>query len=220
MRIVALRSSVLAALAVALLGVAGSPAASSPRPVGSSFYVVRADPRLCPSPICGGYWVSRANYARTRCHDGLLRPRCYVASAVGEDRQQLATGVPDGALARATIEPRTFGGFGKLGVLVVADVFSPAGRAQPSGRFFRLIDTGMRCIRAPCFSVRASTLNRSSQTTLSGVAIHGVVPDELVVRVEKALRRKNGVLSQGRVAASSDGGRALRPTRFFLGSES
>jgi hypothetical protein len=217
---VAVRSGVLAALTVALLGVAGSPAASSPRPAGSSFHVVRADPRLCPSPICGGYWVSRANYARTRCHDGLLRPRCYVASAVGDDRQPLATGVPDGALARATIEPRTFGGFGELGVLVVADLFSPAGRAQPSGRFFRLVDTGIRCIRAPCFFVRASTLNRSSRTTLSGVAILGVVPDELVARVEKALHGKSGVLAQGRVAASSDGGRVLRPTRFFLGSES
>lgn len=188
--------------------------------VGSSFYVVRADPRLCPSPICGGYWVSRANHARTRCHDGLLRPRCYVATAVGEDRQPLTTSVPDGALARATIELRTFGGLGKLGVLVVAGVFSPAGQAQPSGRFFRLVDTGIRCIRAPCFYVRASTLNRALRTTLSGVEILGVVPDELVARVEKALGTRNGVLAQGRVATSSDGGRALRSTRFFLGSES
>ena len=36
-------------------------------------YIVRADPRLCPSPLCGGYWVALANGARTRCADGVAR---------------------------------------------------------------------------------------------------------------------------------------------------
>ena len=215
------RPGVLAALVALLLALGGAtPAASNPSLVRSSFYVVRPDPRLCPSPLCGGYWVARANHARTRCHDGLLRPRCYVANAVDEDRQPLTRGVSDGALARATIESRSFEGLGQLGVLVVAGVFSPAGRAPPSGRFFRLVETGIRCIRAPCFSIRASQLNRSSRTTLSGVEVVGAVSEWLVFRIETALRTKNGVLAQGRIVASSDGGREFRATRFFLRSES
>jgi hypothetical protein len=187
----------------------------------SSFYVVRADPRLCPSPLCGGYWVARANHARTRCHDGLLRPRCYVAGAVGKDRLPPRTSVPDGALAWATIEPRSFDGLGKLGVLVVADAFSPAGRAVPSGRFFRLVDTGIRCIRAPCFSIRASQLNRLARTTVSDVDARApqATPGE-TARAEAALGSTTGLFAQGRIVPGLEGGRLFRPTRFFLRSES
>lgn len=195
-------------------------ATANPPQVGSSFYVVRPDPRLCPSPLCGGYWVALANRARTRCHDGLLRPRCYVARAVDEDRHPLTATLPDGALARAAIESGAFEGLGQLGVLVVADVYAPAGGAPPSGRFVRLVDTGIRCIRAPCFSIRAAWLNRSSRTTLSGLESLGVVSEWLVFRVETALATKNGVLAQGRIVATIDGGREFQATRFFLRSTS
>jgi hypothetical protein len=218
---VAVRSSVCLVLAAGLVAMAASSAASTAPPAGASFYVVRADPRLCPSPLCGGYWVSLANHARTRCHDGLLRPRCYVAGTRGRERNPRATSVPDGALARATLETSSFGGLGELGVLVVAEVFPPAGRARPAGHFFRLVDTGVRCVRAPCFSIRASQLNRSTRTTVSDIDARSarLAPAELA-RAEAALSTKGGVLAQGHVVPTADGGRALRATRFFLRSES
>jgi hypothetical protein len=187
---------------------------------GSAHYVVRVDPRLCPSPLCGGYWVSLANHARTRCHDGLLRPRCYVASAVGKGGAP-SVNLADGALARARIASRGFDGLGRLGVLVVADAFAPAGRARSAGRFFRIVDTGIRCIRAPCFSQRAGQLNRALWTTVSGVDLttSKATPTELA-RAEAELRTKRGLLAQGRIVAGDDGGRMLRATRFFLRSES
>lgn len=221
----AVRLLPLLPVTVALMAAGGtlqqsSASVANPPPVGSAHYVVRADPRLCPSPLCGGYWVSLANHARTRCHDGLLRPRCYVANAVGADRHTLKTGVVDGALARAEIESWPFDGFGRLGVLVVADAFSPAGRATPAGRFFRLVDTGIRCIRAPCFSIRASQLNRSSRTTVSGtdLAAANATTDERA-RAEAAIGMKGGLLAQGRIIPSQDGGHELRATRFFLRSQ-
>lgn len=212
------RRAALATLVAVLVGLAGAaPASSNPPPVGSSFYVVRLDPRLCPSPLCGGYWVSLANHARTRCHDGLLRPRCYVANAVDERRRPLTKSVADGALARAVIESWTVEGFGQLGVLVVANVYAPAGRAPESGSFFRVVDTGIRCVRAPCFALRASRLNRALRTTLSGIDIGAAraTPDELL-RVEAAFGRKNGVLARGGIVSASGGGRNFRVTRFFL----
>jgi uncharacterized protein DUF6748 len=218
MRIVLVRPAVLTALVAVLVALVGAPGApSTPPPAGSSYFVVRPDPRLCPSPLCGGYWVSLANHARTRCHDGLLRPRCYVANAVDGHRHPLTAGPANGSLVRAAIERWTFEGFGQLGVLVVANVFAPAGRAPESGGFLRLVDTGIRCVRAPCFALRASRLNRSSRTTLSGIDIGAArtTPGELD-RVEAALGTKNGVLAQGGIEPTSDGGRVFRATRFFL----
>ena len=214
------RPGMLIALVAVLAGLAGAaPAASNP-PAAASYFVVRPDPRLCPSPLCGGYWVSLANHARTRCHDGLRRPRCYVASAVGVDRHPLKANPADGAIVRAAIESWTFGGFGQLGILVVINVFAPAGRAPESGRFFRVAGTGIRCVRTPCFALRASRLNRSSRATLSGIDIGTARtgPDELE-RVEAALDTKNGVLARGSVVSASDGGRIFRATRFFLRSQ-
>lgn len=209
-----LLSAVAVVLGCAVVARSGAP------PVGSAVYVVRPDLRLCPSPMCGGYWVALANHARTKCADGLRRPACYVAKVVDEDRRPLETGIPRGALARADVEETTYQGIGKLGVLVAADVFSSAGRGPRSGRFFRLVDTGVRCIRAPCFSIRASLINRSSRTTVSGIqSVGGVVPERLVKRVETALDTKSGVLAQGRMAPSFDGGREFLATRFFLRSE-
>lgn len=198
------RPAVLAALIMVLVGLAGAaPAASNPQPVGSSYYVVRPDPRLCPSPLCGGYWVSLANHARTRCHDGLFRPRCYVANAIDEHRHPLTTSVADGALARAAIEPREFGGLGELGVLVVAELRSPVGRAA-AGDFYRLRDTGVRCTRAQCFSLRASRLDTSSRTTVSDLDLRPArpSPDELE-RAEAALTTSNGLFASGRIVRTA-----------------
>jgi hypothetical protein len=207
-------------LSVVAVVLSGTAVARSSAPVGSSIYVVRPDLRLCPSPLCGGYWVGLANHARATCQDGALRPRCYVARIVGEDRHPVGVDVPAGSLVRADIEPSKDEGFGELGVLVVAGVFSPAGTTAGGGSFFRLIDSGIRCIRAPCFSFRAAQLNQSVRTTLSGIDLGSAraAPEE-VVRAETALHKKTGLLAQGRIVPATDGGRVLRATRLFLRSE-
>lgn len=213
------RAVVISLTVVAVL-LGGAPtAASGTAAVGSSFYVVRPDLRLCPSPLCGGYWVGLANHARATCHDGALRPRCYVARIV-DDRHPVGVDVPAGSLVRADIELSKDEGFGELGVLVVAGVFSPAGTTAVGGSFFRLVDTGIRCIRAPCFSFRAAQLNQSVRTTLSGIDLGSAraAPEE-VVRAETALHKKTGLLAQGRIVPATDGGRVFRATRLFLRSE-
>ena len=106
----------LSALAAAVV-VAGS-APSQPQ-IGTAVYVVQADPRLCPSPLCGSYWVALANVARTRCHDGAHGPRCYGAKLVDAQRHPLETTVADGSLARAVLQSSDYEGFGRLGVLAL-----------------------------------------------------------------------------------------------------
>ena len=201
-------------LALGLVATAPSaPSASTATVVG--LYVVRPDARLCPSPLCGGYWVALANHARTSCADGLRRRRCYVAGVVDRDGRPLSSTIPDGALVRGAVGP----GRDDLGVLVVARVFFPAGRdGRSPGRFYRLRDTGVRCIRAPCFSVRASLLNRTSHATVSVVDL-GAAPAEARRRFEAALGTPNGALAQGPIVPTPDGGRAFLATRFFLASD-
>jgi hypothetical protein len=192
------------------------PAVSDRATVSSGFYVVRADPRLCPSPLCGGYWVALANRGRTRCSDGARRPRCYVARAVDEAGTPLEAGVPDGALSRAEIEPWEFQGFGELGQLVVTDARLPAGQTR-SGVFYRVRDLGVRCIRAPCFSMLAERVNGSSRVTVSELGLGLVrLTDEQRRRAEAALMSANGLFLAGRVERARDDGRRLLAWRVYL----
>jgi hypothetical protein len=207
----------LAAMLVALVAGGAAGSASSQPPIGTAIYAVRLDPRLCPSPLCGGYWVALANGARTTCADGLRRPQCYAARAVDEKRHALDVSIPDQGLVRADLEPWDFEGFGKLGVLAVATVFAPAGTAPVSGGYYRVVDRGIRCVRAPCFSYRATQVNGSTRTTMSGVNLQAAhaTPTE-VARAEAALHTKNGLFARGRFASTPDGGRVFRALRLYL----
>ena len=197
---------------VAMGGLAGS--GRSEPSAATAIYTVRVDPRLCPSPLCGGYWIALANGARTRCVDRTYAVRCYVAGASYADRQ---IAIPDGALARAAVESVVVEGIGRLGVLAVAAVYAPAGTAAVSGGFYRVVDTGIRCIRAPCFSYRATQVNGSTRTTMSSVdlAASGATSSE-IARAQAALQTKNGLYARGRFARTDDGGTIFRALRLYL----
>jgi hypothetical protein len=209
---------VLLAAGVLLSGALPAPGGPPPPAVARTIYVVQPDPRLCPSPLCGGYWVSRANHARTRCHDGLLRPRCYVAIAIGaSSRKPLATGVPANSLVRGIIGTWPFDGFGDLGAVIVTDLWGPVSQAPPTGDFFRLRDIGVRCIRAPCFSLRAWRVNRPFSITASDLDFGEAhaTPGQLR-RAEAALSTPEGVFAAGRISGTATGGRVFRATQLFL----
>lgn len=205
----------VAALAASLLA-GGVSAAAGSSGIGAFQYVVDPDPRACPSPRCGGYWASLANHSQTTCHDGVLRRRCYVAIAVDTRGRELETGVPTGAIVRADLESQEFGPFGDLGVLVAADIRAPAGR-EPTGPYFRVKDLGIRCVRAPCFSLRAVRLNTTFRVTVSGLDL---LPARLSERdqdrAEAALETSSGLFASGKVVRTADGGRTLRASRVYL----
>ncbi|CAN5196840.1 hypothetical protein BH09ACT13_BH09ACT13_09390 [soil metagenome] len=196
------------------------PATAGPPPiVARSIYVVRPDPRLCPSPLCGGYWVAIANRSRTRCHDRLLRPRCYVATAIDiRTRQPLTSGLTAYTLARAVLGTWPVGSFGELGAVWVDEAWQSVGQTPPTGDFFRLRDTGIRCIRAPCFSTRVGRIHTSSHTTtVSGVDLGSADADPKTLnRADAALRTPEVLLASGRIAPTTDGGRVFRASQIYL----
>jgi hypothetical protein len=144
-----------------------------------------------------------------------------VTSAIDVAGMPLATGIPDGSLARADLRAGTQPGLGTLGVLIVADLRAPVGKGT-RGRYYRVRDLGIRCIRAPCFSLRAARLNRDSRTLVSSLDLTSIVrpsAKELAL-AEAALATRGGLWLLGTVTKSSDGGRTLLASRFHLGSES
>ena len=175
-------------------------------------YVVRHDPRLCPSPLCGGYWVTIANGARTHCLDGLRHPRCYVADAVWTDGEPFGD-IPEEALVRGAMDT----GRDDLGELVVSAVYAPAGQATASGGFYRVKDTGIRCVRAPCFSYRVSQVNGVTRVMVSSLDLDAAqATPKAVARARAAVGTKNGLYARGRFAPTPDGGRVFRALRLYL----
>jgi hypothetical protein len=202
-------------------------AASAPAADASQLYRLRPDPRLCPSPACGGFFASRVNTATTRCIDGGTRLACYVASvdltgltaAAARTRPALSIGK---LLVRGSFASYPGPSELRLATLAARQAWLPAGNAEDSGAtLYRVVDTGIRCVRAPCFSVRATIVNTSRSTMLSGVdlAAPGVSPAAL--RRARALLGRDGVLVSGRVRTVTDPdprdtGRVLDASQVWL----
>jgi Domain of unknown function (DUF6748) len=179
-------------------------------------FLVQHDPRLCPSPLCGGYWAALANGVRTRCGDDARQSRCYVASAVTRTRLHIGD-LPEGAMVRGAIEVGPRLGTRTLDRLRVWAVYWPTGTAAATGGYYRVVDNGIRCIRAPCFSYRAGQVNGSTSVAASSVDISASVanPAEIAV-AEAALRTNDGLYARGRFATTPDGGRAFVALRLYL----
>jgi hypothetical protein len=136
-----------------------------------------------------------------------------VARAVDAKGNALGATIADGALVRGAIAA----GYDDLDELVTTAVYAPAGAAVVSGGYYRVVDAGIRCIRAPCFSYRATQVNGSTRTPLSSVdlAASGATVSE-VRRAETALQTTNGLYARGRFAQTPDGGRVFRALRLYL----
>jgi hypothetical protein len=209
------RVGVIAILVAA--GIAVSGAAARTPPTGTAIFLTENDPRLCPSPLCGGYWASLANGVRTRCGNGQKQTRCYTARAVDRTRRPYAGEIPGGSLVRGAIALGDRFGDHVLDELRVYAVYAPAGTAAVSGGYYRVIDNGIRCIRAPCFSYRAGQVNGSTRITISEIDFEASgAPAGAIERAQAALRTKDGLYARGRFALTPDGGRVFRALRLYL----
>jgi hypothetical protein len=200
----------LAAVAGALL--LATAAIPAPTPAGSTIYRVRPDPRMCPSPLCGGFWVTRVNRSTTVCGDGVARVSCYVAGIV-----------PAGA-ARSREDQLVRGRIVRTGErqtrpvdqLVATQAWLPATHDPAVGTVYLVRDTGIRCIRAPCLSLRAETVNTTRTTAVSGLDLSGAAAAPVLTRAAQAMLRTRGLLVAGSIRREADGGRTIVATQFFL----
>lgn len=194
----------------------------------STYYTMRHDYRRCLSPVCGGYWVARVNQTTTRCSDGSYAAECYVS---GADFSELGLGAAQldevlssdrptvlrGVYARG---PR-FGGV-EYKTFKVSELWQAATSAVGTGSFYRMTDSGIRCITSPCFSLHEARLNSRSSRNLSGLNLDPVgASEDAVADAFAALTESGGVIAVGanravRRAGPAGDGRELRATQFYL----
>ncbi len=174
------------------------------------FIVTHRDFRRCVSPLCGGVWVKRVNESRTYCGNGTYGAECYVAATdlvpTGLDAAErdafLAKFESGTALVRGTMRSMSFNGT-RLGKLRAIEAWAGVG-AEASvvdSTFFRTADNGIRCIKAPCPSLTAYTLNSRDSHNIIRVDLDGVAadPSELDA-ASTALGTREGILVAGGLA--------------------
>jgi hypothetical protein len=210
------RACLVGLLAAALLLSVAPPAVGDSPPTVSSYYAGRADPRLCPSPMCGGVWVKLVNRSETACGDAARREECYVAESDltrlpvdDRSRAQLQAAVTEGrAIVRGDLVRGRVAGFPELDVLVVSEVWvASSSRNRATGTFHTLRDRGIRCIAAPCFRTHAAALNTGAHANVSAI--------DLVRSGAPAGERRSalqhlphvGLITAGRVVADRSAGR-------------
>jgi hypothetical protein len=215
---------VTAGLAAAL---AGSAAAHSPNGT-ATYFRVRPDMRLCPSPACGGWWAHRVNRSITICSSGLPGEECYAAGLdlttlklTDERRTALERAIATGTtLLRGRLERRPGSGpppLDKLGILVATEAWLRYGHGRLGGSVFRVEDNGVRCVRAPCFSLHVSVLNTTVHQDVSSLDLRISGASPAAVRRARAALARTGVIVEGRVGAGARAeGKTLRAGVFWL----
>jgi hypothetical protein len=193
--------------AVAALAALGTAARATPGAPAATYYVVRPDPRLCPSPLCGGVWARRVNRPLTRCADGTAARECYVAATAGIP-EKLWSALAGSLLVRGRIVQAGIEGFPGLGRLDAGAAWRPAGPRPPAGTTFRVVDTGIRCVATPCFSLRAEVLEAGRRRMLSDLDLAGVGAAEGDLRRALLALPGRGVLVTGTVRRVPDAGPA------------
>jgi hypothetical protein len=205
--------------------------------VNGGYYIVTArDARRCPSPMCGGYFVKRVNAAVSRCADGSLQPSCYVAqidtSALGLTDENLSTFTDALAQGQALVKAPGMGatqlGAQRFGKLVAQEAWlaqsaasAPRGSGPgsanvlPTGSFRRIKDSGIRCVRAPCPSVRAFKLNSALSQSVTDLGFSSA-PATSVDAARAAVYTDQGFLAAGDFSRGAPGELTFGMTQFYL----
>ena len=226
----------LAALAlVTLAGVADPSAAgrkSQPAdlPRGTYYEVTRLDPRLCPSPLCGGVFVKRLNSSWQPCADGSPATECHAGridwSALGLAPDDVAALEADliahRAIVRGRLEQVDLGLAARIPVLVVSNAWRGVTGAGPKdGRHhYGVVPSGIVCITWPCPSLTQLRLNsrRSNPLHELNLASSGAT-DEQIGKGQEALSGGSGLIvygTNGSIEGPAGLGRVLSATDFYV----
>jgi hypothetical protein len=227
------RLVVAASLLVSAVGLTGllatDGARSATRASTPAVYRLQPDARMCPSPACGGFWARRVNRTLTTCLDGSSRRSCYVATvdlaalpAGARSRARAALGAAPTTLVTGSFARYRNKSFPRLARLVATRVWVAAGPSRATPTVYRVVDTGLRCIRAPCYSLRATPVNARASSSLSGLDLSHAGGSAAELGAARSALARTGVLAAGTIRPGPvkpgvpDGGRVLVATQFWL----
>lgn len=184
------------------------------------YYKVRRDQRMCPSPLCGGFWVNRVNRLQTRCADGTRARECYVAALRRMPSGGLERGSGKELLLQGRIRNHEFEGVGELGVFVVRRAWQAASTEASQGAWIGLENNATVCITSPCYSWDEHVLNRLVTRTASAIDLGGAgAPQELQDQAMQLIADGGVLIARGRnyqVEEANGIGLVFTATQFYL----
>lgn len=143
----------------------------------SYFIWTRDDLRMCPSPVCGGFYVKALNRLMTLCADGSQSADCQVLQLdfsllnMRENEQagfQQAFTAGLGIIKGKLIEAQQSGIL--FPTLKINEAWlAQAGKEPRNAGFFQVHDTDIQCITTPCLTVEEGLLNMPWERFIAGV---------------------------------------------------
>jgi len=215
----------LFALTLALSGAA----VAANDPAETHYYRLdHRDPRMCPSPLCGGLFVRQLNTPRTQCADGKWRKNCYVSQldlqGQGWDRdsadlfrQRFAAGQ---AVVRGRIASAELVGT-EAPVLRVTEAWqAAAGENTKKLTYYRVTDSGIVCITTPCNALTEEKLNTAKKKPLAGLDLsRSGAQASALLEAQQRLETESGILASGqhyRIRGPGGSGQGLRVDTLYL----
>ena len=199
-----------------------------------TYYFVKPDIRRCASPYCGGVHYRLANAETTRCADGKKAEWCYAASQdtsrlglgeTGLGAYQLALsgnafGDGNKVLVRAMVGSKDWGnGLGSFANLRPSEAWVGQGPGTAAGPLAKIEDTGVRCIAAPCASLRERKLNSSVRADIADLGWDkSGATDEQIGEALDRMHTDGLIVSGYRYTVSGPAGqaKARSVTQFWL----
>jgi eight-cysteine-cluster-containing protein len=174
-----------------------SPASSAPvEPLAdrSAYFTIRKDVRRCAAPMCGGYFVRRANNQRMKCSNQRAALDCYVAEIDWNGNTKVE---PSRALLRGEIVDGVKSRAGKFDRLRVLESWQGAGKNATS-EFYRVRDLRINCITHPCMTHHEARLNSTFERDIAGVELNSAgASDAVIQEAVQAMRSQEGILISG-----------------------
>ncbi len=193
-----------------------------------TYFVIEPDLRRCAAPHCGGFWLDKVNASLTRCHDGRMQERCYVASLdigalgmseAGLDRVRDAIGGRQPVLVRGTFGRRTWPGVGVFGDFSPTEAWIGHGPNPADGPVVMIEATGVRCATWPCPSYREKKINGSATASLAEIGWDASgADDEAIGRAIAEVHGGLAIIAGRRYTVRGPGGtgKARTATQFWL----
>jgi hypothetical protein len=161
----------------------------------SAYYTIRQDVRRCASPMCGGYFVRRANNQRMKCGNQRNALDCYVAEIDWNGNPKVE---PGKALLRGEIVDGVKSRAGKFDRLRVLESWEGGGSKNATNEFYRVRDLRINCITHPCMTHHEARLNSTFERDIAGIDLNKAgASDAIIQEAVQAMRSDEGILVSG-----------------------
>jgi hypothetical protein len=207
-----------------------SSAAEQCTSIGSSYYysVTHVDMRKCAAPMCGGYFVKQVNQNKTLCADGVWRNECHVfqldtkplawSESQTSDYFNQVFGQQKG-IVRGNFAHALDANFSSaVDTLTITEAWQNQSKKPSNALLYKIKDTGIVCVKAPCLSTVKQTLNAwdIKDSLVENVSLDDAGASAEAVKSGYQQLSLNGILVAGQHRVAPPYSNRLRVNQFYL----